>query len=89
MTTSTILQPDSRGRFALGSHLTASAEGYRVHADRHGTITLTPIVATMTAEQQADFLADPVGYAAMLKAAEAVGSGDLETVDVEEFFDGV
>jgi hypothetical protein len=43
----------------------------------------------MTAEQQADFLADPVGYAAMLKAAEAVGSGDLETVDVEEFFDGV
>ncbi|RLE22335.1 MAG: hypothetical protein DRJ50_07825 [Actinobacteria bacterium] len=89
MTTSTILQPDSRGRFALGSHLTSSAEGYKVHADEYGTITLTPIVSTMTAEQHADFLADPVGYAAMLKAAEEVGAGNLETVGVEEFLDGV
>jgi hypothetical protein len=83
MNTPTTLQPDSRGRLALGT-LIDRERTYLASRHEDGSVLLTPVAHVLTDEQYADLQADPKGFADMLSRSRAIAAG-APTVSVEDF----
>ncbi len=81
----TTLQPDSRGRVALGT-LIDRTRTYTVDRHEDGSVVLTPVAHVLTDEQYADLQADPKGFAEMLARARALVAGDSTTVPATDLF---
>lgn len=81
----TTLQPDSRGRVALGTLIDRSRT-YTVDRHEDGSVVLTPIAHVLTDEQYADLQADPRGFADMLARARTLVAGEGATVPADELF---
>lgn len=83
-----IINPDSRGRLALGS-LVDKNRSYNASVGDHGVVTLVPVGAVLSDEQVQDLQADPKGFAEMLARAESVAKGETSTVSAIDFLDGI
>ena len=81
----TTLQPDSRGRVALGT-LIDRTRTYTVDRHEDGSVVLTPVAHVLTDEQYADLQADPKGFAEMLARARALIDGDSTAVPTTDLF---
>ena len=81
----TTLQPDSRGRVALGA-LIDRTRTYTVARHEDGSVVLTPVAHVLTDEQYADLQADPRGFAEMLARARALVAGESTTIPAGDLF---
>lgn len=77
MTTSFLVEKDSRGRVSLGSVL--SADRYLVTADESGRVVLEPAVVMTATEER--LLADR-GFRAEMTAAASEPASDLDLDDL-------
>lgn len=85
MTTTTLLQPDNRGRVALNSVVDRNRT-YSVNVDDQGVVTLTPVSVVLSDEQLGDLRADPAGFVALLDASQRHRNGQGRTVSIDEAF---
>ena len=81
----TTLQPDSRGRVALGT-LIDRTRTYTVDRHEDGSVVLTPVAHVLSDEQYADLQADPKGFAEMLARARSLIDGDSTAVPATDLF---
>lgn len=84
--TVTTLQPDARGRVALGSMIDR-LRSYVVCAAVDGSITLTPIAHVLTDEQYNDLQTNPQGFARLLARAHDITAGAAQPhITIDELF---
>jgi len=86
METQNLIRPDNRNRIALTGYID-SDKYYEVVLNNHGVVTLTPVMATLSAEQLEDLKKNPKGFVELLERAEQSNRGEVKTVPIENIFE--